>query len=103
MYQVFVSGMLLPTSVITDVDTSAITLWRERNATELTSQNEILRWLRSTSVPQKLPKILVTDYETELKSTTPVGIMDDLSGMWWGDVESDSESDVESESDVDNI
>ena len=100
MYQVFVSEMLLPTIVITDVDTSAITLWRERNATELTSQNRILRWLRSTSAP---PKILKPDNETALKSTTPVGVLNDFSGMWWGDVESDSdsESDVESESDID--
>ncbi len=86
--------MILPNIVITDVDANEITLWRERNTSELNSQMKILSWLRSSSLKIKLPKIMVTDYETELKSTSLVGVHDDLSGMWWGDVESDSESDV---------
>jgi len=87
--------MLLPTIVITDVETSAITLWRDMNATELTSQNGILSWLRSLRTDESIPKPRVMDPKISVKCPTPVVVLEDLSGMWWGDVESDSESEGE--------
>jgi len=84
--------MLLPTIVITDVETSAITLWRDMNATELTSQNGILSWLRSLRTDESIRKTCVMSPKTAVKCPPPVRVLEDLSGMWWGDVESDSES-----------
>ena len=88
--------MLLPRIVITDVETSAITLWRDMNATELTSQNGILSWLRSRRIDESIRKPCVIDPKIVVKCIPPpVRVVEDLSGMWWGDVESDSESDSE--------
>jgi len=33
--------------------------------------------------------------KTAVKCPPPVRVLEDLSGMWWGDVESDSESEGE--------
>jgi hypothetical protein len=81
--------MLVPTIVITDVDTSAIRLWRETNHFEIDSQNRILIWLRSMRSGSSIPKISVVDSNSSVKVES---VLDVHSVLWWGDVESDSES-----------
>lgn len=86
--------MIIPRVLITDVDALEISLWRERNVREFTSQNRILSWLRLESSKKMLPKIVVTDYDTDISVVVDrlVMVQEEMTGLWWGDVESDSES-----------